>query len=280
MALATERFFLPMIKTVLPEIKDYMLPWEGVFHNIAVVAIEKEFPQHAVKVMNGLWGSGQMSFAKMLVMIDDEKLLSGRYALLKHVLDTVDINEDLVVTKGILDVLDHSAEKPLYGSKLGIDATARTEGEEKRSSQPIHGKLNSKRVQTAAFSADKKITACRVVFDECRNRVVMVAVRKDKKANSRFFINKLKGSTLKKEGIIVMYDHDIDIDDNSLLLWKLFNNVDPSRDMVVEKGCMIIDATRKGLADGHSREWPDDIEMSPDVKRRVDTILAGNRDFV
>ncbi|HPX91900.1 MAG TPA: menaquinone biosynthesis decarboxylase, partial [Spirochaetota bacterium] len=39
MALATERLFLQMIKTILPEIKDYMLPWEGVFHNIAVVAI-------------------------------------------------------------------------------------------------------------------------------------------------------------------------------------------------------------------------------------------------
>jgi 4-hydroxy-3-polyprenylbenzoate decarboxylase len=91
MALATERLFLPMIKTILPEIKDYMLPWEGVFHNIAVVAIDKEFPHHAGKVMNGLWGSGQMSFAKMLVIIDDEALLKEGKLLMEYLLNTVDL---------------------------------------------------------------------------------------------------------------------------------------------------------------------------------------------
>jgi 4-hydroxy-3-polyprenylbenzoate decarboxylase len=63
------------------------------------------------------------------------------------------------------------------------------------------------------------------------------------------------------------------------VLWKLFNNVDPSRDIVLEKNCVIIDATRKGIIDGHVREWPDDIEMSEDVKRRVDEILKKYPDF-
>lgn len=280
MALATERFFLPMIKTVLPEIKDYMLPWEGVFHNIAVVAIEKEFPGHAVKVMNGLWGSGQMSFAKMLVMVDDETLLTRRGELLRYILNTVNIAEDIVVTKGILDVLDHSAEKPLYGSKLGIDATARINGEEPRKGRAIHGKMSRKKVEAAAAAADKKIFKARMLFDECRNRVIVLNVRKDARANSQYFTKKIKGSSIKNEGIVILYDQDCDLMDNSLLLWKLFNNVDPSRDMIIEKDCMIIDATRKGLADGHSREWPDDIEMSDDIKKKVDKLLEGNRDFI
>lgn len=280
MALATERFFLPMIKTVLPEIKDYMLPWEGVFHNIAVVAIDKEFPQHAVKVMNGLWGSGQMSFAKMLVMVDDEKLFADRAGLLRNVLNTVDVTEDIIVTKGILDVLDHSAEKPLYGAKLGIDATQRIDGEEKRTGRAVRGRMNRKKVEAVALSVDKKITAARLAFDECRNRVILLNVQKDKKANSQYFMKKLKSSMLPGEGIIVFFDHDIDINNDSVLLWKLFNNVDPSRDMLIDDGCVIIDATRKGTADGHSREWPDDIEMSGAVKKKVDALLAGNRDFL
>ncbi len=279
MALATERIFLPMIKTVLPEIMDYMLPWEGVFHNIAVVAIEKEFPGHAVKVMNGLWGSGQMSFAKMLVMVDDASLLSDRSALIKHILNTVDLNSDIVLTKGILDVLDHSADKPLYGAKLGIDATSRITGEEKRTAGYLHGRMNQKKIETTALSIDKKISAVRTAFNDCRSRVILITVKKDKKANSPWMIKKIKSSSLIHEGIIVLYDHDIDINDDSVLLWKIFNNVDPLRDIVMEKGSVIIDATKKGIADGHTREWPDDIVMSEDVVDRVDMMLKGKAEF-
>lgn len=278
-ALATERIFLPMIKTVLPEITDYMLPWEGVFHNIAVVAIEKEFPGHAAKVMNGLWGSGQMSFAKMLVLINDASLLTDRAGLLKHILNTVDITSDIVLTKGILDVLDHSADRPLYGSKLGIDATSRIDGEDMRSAEFIHGNMNRKKIQSTITSIDKRISAVRTAFDECRSRVIILAVKKDKKANSAYFIKKLKNSTLRGQGIIILYDHSIDLGDDSVLLWKIFNNVDPVRDIVLENECVIIDATKKGISDGHSREWPDDIEMSEDIVKKVDLMLKGNPDF-
>ncbi len=280
MALATERIFLPMIKTVLPEIKDYMLPWEGVFHNIAVVAIEKEFPGHAVKVMNGLWGSGQMSFAKILVMVDDGIPLSDRNGLMMHILNTVELDSDITLTKGILDVLDHSADRPLYGSKLGIDATVRADGEEKRTGGFIHGKLYAKKIESLALSIDKKITAARTVYDQCRSRLVVLNVKKDIKANSPYFLKKIARSSLAREGIVVLFDHGIDLNNDPVLLWKVFNNVDPLRDILIEKGTMIIDATKKGIADGHTREWPDDITMSEDVVKRVDLLLKGNREFI
>ena len=127
LALATERLFLPMIKTLMPEIKDYWLPWEGVFHNIVVAAIEKEYPQHAAKIISGLWGTGQMSFAKAIVVVDDRSLLSDGKRLLEHILNTVDFHSDITVAEGILDVLDHSAPQPLYGAKIAVDATARIE---------------------------------------------------------------------------------------------------------------------------------------------------------
>ena len=70
MAKATERIFLPMLRTVFPEIHDYFLPWEGVFHNIVIVSAQKEYPAHAQRLMSGLWGQGQMSFCKAIVVVD------------------------------------------------------------------------------------------------------------------------------------------------------------------------------------------------------------------
>jgi 4-hydroxy-3-polyprenylbenzoate decarboxylase len=130
-----------------------------------------------------------------------------------------------------------------------------------------------------ALSLDKKISAARIAFDDCRTRVIILTVKKDKKANSPYFIKKIKSSKLINEGAVVIYDHEIDINDDSVLLWKIFNNVDPLRDIIMEKGCMIIDATKKGIADGHTREWPDDIVMSKDVVKKVDLLLKDKTEF-
>ncbi|MBW2645799.1 MAG: UbiD family decarboxylase, partial [Deltaproteobacteria bacterium] len=61
--------------------------------------------------------------------------------------------------------------------------------------------------------------------------------------------------------IIILFDKDIQLSDSSLVLWKLFNNVDPERDFYRKNSRLIIDACRKGSMDGHTREWPEDITM-------------------
>jgi 4-hydroxy-3-polyprenylbenzoate decarboxylase len=68
---------------------------------------------------------------------------------------------------------------------------------------------------------------------------------------------------------VVLYDDGIDLSDGSLVLWKVFNNVDPKRDIIRIRGRMLIDATRKGPEDDHQRPWPDDIVMSPEIVERV-----------
>ena len=72
---------------------------------------------------------------------------------------------------------------------------------------------------------------------------------------------------------VVFYAAAIDLADDSLLLWKAFNNVDPARDLRIAEKVITIDATRKNHADVHKRPWPDDIEMTPEIKRRVEKIL-------
>lgn len=85
---------------------------------------------------------------------------------------------------------------------------------------------------------------------------------------------------------IVVVDRDVNVHDYSEVAWRVFNNVDAKRDLVVTEGPLDvldhsspqadygaklgIDATRKIAGEGHDREWPHDIVMDPEVKRRVD----------
>jgi 4-hydroxy-3-polyprenylbenzoate decarboxylase len=120
---ATERMFLPFIKMQLPEIVDINLPIEGVFHNCALISIKKSFPMHAKKVMNAIWGMGQMMFTKFIIVFDEDVDVQNTSEAAWKAFNNVDPSRDLTIIEGPLDVLDHSSNKPIYGSKMGIDAT-------------------------------------------------------------------------------------------------------------------------------------------------------------
>lgn len=128
-ALATERIFLPLLKFQLPEIVDMHLPMEGVFHNCVIVSIRKSFPGHARKVMNALWGMGQMMFAKFIIVVDEDVDVQNVSEVMWKVFNNVDPRRDTVIMEGPLEVLDHSAPLPLYGAKMGIDATKKWRSE-------------------------------------------------------------------------------------------------------------------------------------------------------
>lgn len=123
LALATERIFLPLLKFQLPEVVDMHLPMEGVFHNCVLVSIKKSFPGHARKIMNSLWGMGQMMFAKYIIVVDQEVNVQNVSEVMWKVFNNADPRRDTMIVDGPLDVLDHSAPLPLFGSKMGIDAT-------------------------------------------------------------------------------------------------------------------------------------------------------------
>jgi 4-hydroxy-3-polyprenylbenzoate decarboxylase len=123
LAKATERIFLPVLKMQLPEIVDLNLPLEGVFHNCAVVSINKSYPQHAKKVMHALWGMGQMMFTKMIIVVDSHVNVQDMKEVWWRVFNNIDARRDVVMVDGPLDVLDHSSPMPNWGTKVGIDAT-------------------------------------------------------------------------------------------------------------------------------------------------------------
>ena len=124
LAKTTERLFLPVIRAFVPEVVDLNLPLFGAFHNWAFVSIRKTYPHQARKVMHALWGLGQMTLTKFLVVVDAGVNVHDTEEVLWRVGAEADPRRDTVLTTGPADVLDHAA--PRNGrapGKLGIDAT-------------------------------------------------------------------------------------------------------------------------------------------------------------
>jgi 4-hydroxy-3-polyprenylbenzoate decarboxylase len=273
LAKATERLFLPMLQAVFPEIMDYWLPWEGVFHNIVVVSIDKAYPGHAQKVMSGLWGQGQMSFCKIIVLVDRDVSPQDPKAVLGALVRNLDLTTDLTFSKGILDVLDHSSPHANFGNKLGIDLTRRDPGEPPREpagapNPPPDAETLDRILRESVPGAlgGRPLLADLVEKAEKEGSegtpVRFLAIRVEKAADrggAEITEAVFAAEALRPFSVILLYDPEIDLGDGSKLLWKLFNNVDPGRDLRIEGGRAVIDAGRKGPMDGHTREWPEEL---------------------
>lgn len=124
-ALASERIFLKPIQMVIaPEVVDVWMPMEGVAHNIVVVTINKRYDGQAFKVVSALWGAGQMSFNKFCVVVDNSMPHLTALEKVIYALREVDFQNNTTIVKGVLDVLDHAANKSGFGGKLCLDLTS------------------------------------------------------------------------------------------------------------------------------------------------------------
>ena len=122
------------------------------------------------------------------------------------------------------------------------------------------------------------------VFHNC----ALISIRKRYPGQAKKVMHALWGmGQMMYTKLLVVVDESVDVQDVSTVAWKAFNNIDAARDVVIVEGPldaldhasplphyghkMGIDATRKWPEEGHGREWPDDIEMSDDVKSLVDS---------
>jgi 4-hydroxy-3-polyprenylbenzoate decarboxylase len=128
---ATERIFLPLLQMMIPDIVDYCLPISGVFHNCAFVKIRKEYPFQARRVMHAIWGAGQMSFTKFIVVVDEHVDVHNEQDVLFHLFSNCDPSRDSEIVQGPVDILDHAAPEMGAGSKIGFDATIKLAAEGK-----------------------------------------------------------------------------------------------------------------------------------------------------
>lgn len=233
-AKATERIFLPLLRMQIPELVDLNLPLEGVFHNCAIVSVKNKYPGCARKVMNAVWGMGQMMYTKLIVAVNDsvdvQNLAAVRDAVLKNVYGT----QSLLFSEGPLDALDHSSNKALYGCRLGIDAT----------------------------------NATSALDDEITNTFKILRIRKDHPWKGRELVENYLWNHPDK--FVIVVDEDVDTRDLSTVMWKVFNNIDAKRDIAVIDFKIGVDATKKWKQEGLTRNWPDDIVMTNAMKKQVD----------
>ena len=129
MGKATERLFLPLMRMSMGEIVDVAMPAEGIFHNLVLVSMHKQYPGHARKVINGLWGLGLMMLTKCIVVFDAAVDVQDTRAAMFHALNSVDWARDVIIQEGPTDALDHASYRFALGGKIGIDATRKWRSE-------------------------------------------------------------------------------------------------------------------------------------------------------
>jgi 4-hydroxy-3-polyprenylbenzoate decarboxylase len=268
---ATERIFLPLMRTQLPEIVDMDMPLEGVFHNSVIISIDKRYPMQARRMMSALWGLGQMSFVKTILVVDAEIDVHDTRAVLKALLNNINLKRDLFFSEGILDVLNHGSDQALYGSKLGIDATTRIEGES-GFGEVIDSPQPSKNLPHPKAVVDhyKEVKDCRILNQDNRHSVMFIAFDKTRPHQASKFISSFFDYPgFSNISILIVLEAHVDLSDASAIMWKFFNNLDPKRDFHFEGEHLGIDVTRKLPEEGYEQDWPDEIAMSQSIKNQV-----------
>ncbi|MFP3927873.1 MAG: UbiD family decarboxylase, partial [Desulfobacteraceae bacterium] len=273
LGLATERLFLPLIQMLLPQVKDHWLPFEGVFHNLVVVAVEKSYPGEARQAIYGLWGQGQMSLAKAVLVVDADTPLRDPLHLAALILERLDPETDLIRGKGPLDVLDHASPVPVFGGKVGIDLTSRAQGEPPR--QPgCEGVDRSSEALLKALNAIKEQVPGVVdarAWDggqgAMKNGLAFASVEWGPGRNTSYYEELLFGlEAARAFNILVLFDSGVDLFDHRGLVWRACSNVDAERDIRVSGRRILVDACTKGPWDGHFREWPEELSFNrPDM---------------
>jgi len=260
-AMATEKIFLAPVKLALqPEIEDLHMPDPGVAHNLVVVKIRKSYPGQGMKVINSLFGAGQMMFSKYLAVVSGDVDIRDYKALIGHIVNNTRLSDDLLFSKGPLDVLDHSSDAFAFGGKLGIDATVKLDGEsvsfDRRQSATDSDPgnlLNSMVLENVISEFDMPLLSglyplliLSVNISENPSVMNQLAERLKSKLQEDIF------------RLILVVDNTVDIKDHFIVAWQMLGNTDPVRDHIfLSRNCMLLDGTVKFFREkGFARRWP------------------------
>lgn len=272
---ATERIFLAPIKmTMVPEIMDMDMPIEGVFHNLVITKIKKEYAGQGQKVMNAMWGAGQMMFNKILVMADQGVKIQDYEALAKYVFKNLNPATDIAFANGPMDVLDHSCSKMGFGGKMSIDGTEKYEEEKDENYQlPVTNYLLNESLIKDQFS---EVYGVNVSLLKKEIPCLIISVEKNRPGHIKELHEQICSLEEMEQVKMILYvEHTVDANDLATALWRFCNNLDPKRDYHLFKrptlnlkpqtsnsyyACMGLDGTRKTKElDNFHRDWPNII---------------------
>jgi 4-hydroxy-3-polyprenylbenzoate decarboxylase len=275
LAKATERIFLSAIKMAIqPEIQDFHMPDAGIAHNLVIVKINKTYPGQGMKVISSLFGAGQMMFTKYLIVLSGDIDIRNYDEVLVHVFSNIDISQDLVFTRGPLDVLDHASDNFSFGGKAGIDATIKY-------SEESSGRISPAKSDNHSFSLIEEIISDREIIKSYSLRlfenitpVLIITVNQSfdqdviEKAK-KLFRSKDKNGIFR---LILAVDHTVDPDDLHMVAWQLLGNTDPVRDHeYISRSSVFFDGTIKAYRKGgFSRKWPNVVCSASETISAID----------
>lgn len=287
---ATERIFLAPIKmTMVPEITDMDMPVEGVFHNLVITKIKKDYAGQGQKVMNAMWGAGQMMFNKILVLTSsqpstkegghtDSINLTDYEKLAREVFNNLDPATDIYFSTGPMDVLDHSCSKMGFGGKMCIDGTFKLPEEIDDNYQS--SKLNAQFSSELLKEKFPEIKAVNASLLKKQIPCLIIAVEKNRPGHIKELHEQVCSMTETAGVKIILYvEHSVDAGDLPVALWRFCNNLDPKRDHHLSRqsapgsytACMGFDGTRKTKEfDNFQRDWPNIIVADDETIRSVD----------
>jgi len=257
LAKTTERIFLSAVKMAIqPEIIDFHMPDAGIAHNLVIVKINKAYPGQGMKVINSLFGAGQMMFTKYLIVVSGNIDIRNYREVAKTVFENADFSKDLLFTNGPLDVLDHASDNFSFGGKAGVDATVKHPEENglRKKEMLLHSNINTDFLDT------KLIKNYCIDPTESGMPVIIIAVNRSEdndvteKVKSLFSKNDSAGHFR----FIAVVDHTVDTSDLHMVAWQLLGNTDPVRDHDhISPFSVILDGTVKAFRKGgFPRKWP------------------------
>ncbi len=301
---ATERIFLaPMKMTMVPEIVNMDMPVEGVFHNLVIAQIHKEYAGQGQKVMNAMWGAGQMMFNKILVIADEATSITNYQQLAQYVFRHLNPATDVYFSQGPMDVLDHSCSKLGFGGKMCIDGTSKAEeeidtdqyqqkeagyrrgpaGAGKEESGPAGAAAGLLLTEKELTSRWPEIIGVNLALLKQDIPCIMLAVKKDRPGQIRDLHQALSSLEVMEGVKMILYvEHTVDAGDLPVALWRFCNNLDPRRDhfltetaSTIEPGkkfaVLGLDGTRKTRElDNFQRDWPNIIVADDVTIKAVD----------
>ena len=271
---ATERIFLPLLKTLIHDIEDYHLPMFGCFHNCAFVKIRKAYPLQARRVMHSIWGAGQMAWTKLIIVVDDDVNVHDEVAVLRAAFENCDFKRDIEVVNGPLDILDHAAPRLGAGGKMGIDATRKIPGEEVNG---VAVERSAKgRIATPHLAWTSSPHSPVVCPEFGAGRCAFIAVRKNGAGDGARAIEQLWNETppTGNADFVIAVDSSVDVHDWQTVFFQLCANTDPIRDVHQREHRIAFDATRKLPGDERNgqpvRDYPPILSMDEGTRRNVD----------
>ncbi|HEG0302523.1 TPA: menaquinone biosynthesis decarboxylase [Campylobacter coli] len=254
MGLGTERIFLPLLQTSVPDLLDYNMPENGVFHNLILAKIDAKYPAHAQQIMHAFWGVGQMSFVKHAIFVDKKAPNLDDYdALIPYILNRFNTNK-ILISEGICDQLDHASPNSCFGGKAGLDACEEIQVEE------LEILEDEKLLEL--FKTKVELLNLKQFYKESKSPIVCILLDKKEKIEQSF--DKLL-EFKKHFRILVFLDAENKLENSYMLVWRVVNNIDAKRDIFIKEERLGVDASAKGEAEGYLRVWPKQTDCTKSV---------------